>query len=82
MIENIETEQVDPGRIASAVKSEEQGERCLPPVMLGHKYRQFMERAYMDALAKSLGISDGEKNNIENEARAAREQLVAAVNRA
>ncbi len=82
MIENIETEQVDPGRIASAVKSEEQGEDVYRLSCSVINIDQFMERAYMDALAKSLGINDGEKNNIENEARAAREQLVAAVNRA
>ena len=35
-----------------------------------------------NSLDGELGILNKEKNNIENEARAAREQLVAAVNRA
>lgn len=80
MIEKIETEPVDPGKIAESVRSAEQGEDVYRLSCSVINIDQFMERAYMDALARSLGINDGEKNNIEKEARTARAQLMAAVN--
>lgn len=80
MIEQIEKEQIDPGRIASAVKSKEQGEDVFRLSCSVINIDQFMERAYMDALAKALGINEGEKEGIEKEAMAARQQLMKAVN--
>lgn len=80
MIGQIEKEQIDPGKIASSVKSKEQGEDVYRLSCSVIDIDQFMERAYMDALAKSLGINDGEKNDIEKEAKEARQQLMKAVN--
>lgn len=79
IVEKVEKEPVDPGKISAVVRSKEQGEDVYRLSCSVINIDQYMERAYLDALAKSLDISDAEKNNIENEAMASREKLLAAI---
>lgn len=78
LIRKIEVEPVDPGKIASQVRSPEQGEDVYRLSCSVIDIDQFMERNYLDALAKSLGIGEAEKSGIEAEASELRQQIMAA----
>lgn len=75
IIKKIENEQVDPGKIVQAVRSPEQGEDIYRLSSSVITVDQFMERAYLDALAKALGINENDKKSIEKEAQAVHQQL-------
>lgn len=77
VLRQMESEQVDPSKIAQAVKSPEQAEDIFRLSCSVINPDQFMEKAYLDALAKALNINDGEKNQIEREATDLRRQIVA-----
>lgn len=75
IIKKIENEQVDPGKIVQTVRSPEQGEDIYRLSSSVITVDQFMERAYMDALAKALGINENDKKSIEKEAQEVHQQL-------
>lgn len=77
VLRQMESEQVDPSKIAQGVRSPEQAEDIFRLSCSVINPDQFMEKAYLDALAKALRINDGEKNQIEREAADLRRQIVA-----
>lgn len=81
LIQKVEKEEVDPGRIVEAVRSNEQGEDIYRLSSSVIAIDQFMERAYMDALAKALGISASDQKSIEDEAQYVHQQLVDSLQR-
>lgn len=77
VLKKMESETIDPAKIAAGVRSPEQAEDIFRLSCSVINPDQFMEKAYLDALAKALRISDGEKNQIEREAADLRRQIVA-----
>lgn len=74
-IKQVEKEQIDPEKIAASVQYPEQADDIYRLSCSVIDVDQYMERAYLDALAKSLRIADSEKNQIEREASDLRKQL-------
>lgn len=77
ILRQMESEPIDPSKIAAAVKYPEQADDIFRLSCSVINVDQFMEKAYLDALAKALRISDAEKDNIEREAADLRRQIVA-----
>lgn len=78
-IRQMQQETLDPTKIASQVHSPEQGEDIYRLSCVVIDIDHFMERSYMDVLAKSLNISDTRKAELETEAGQARQQLMSAI---
>ena len=78
-IHQMQQETLDPAKIAAQVHSPEQGEDIYRLSCVVIDIDHFMERSYMDVLAKSLNISDTRKTELETEAGQARQQLVSAI---
>lgn len=74
-------EPLDPAVIARSVKSHEQGEDVYRLSCATIDIDHFMERGYLDALAKSLRIDEASQKQIEAEAQEAQKQLEAVVRR-
>lgn len=79
LLAGIQQETLDPGRIASGVHSTEQAEDLYRLSCVVIDIDHFMERGYLDALARALHIADARKAEIEMEAGQARQQLMAAI---
>lgn len=79
IMKEIQSEPIDPNKIAAQVGSKEQAEDVYRLSCAIIDIDQFMELNYTAALAKALGISDERKREIEQEAAQAREQLKAAL---
>lgn len=79
VLEKMQTEMLDPARISAEVTSPEQGEDIYRLSCTVIDIDHFMERGYMDALAKALNINDSRKAELETEAIQARRQLMAAI---
>lgn len=79
LISTVSKEPIDPAKIASNVKSHEQGEDVYRLSCATIDIDHFMERGYLDALAKALKIDEAEQKQIEAEAIQAKQQLEAAV---
>lgn len=77
LIRQIEKEPIDPSRIAREIRNPEQSDDVYRLSCSVIDIDQFMERNYLDALAKSLRIGDAEKSSIEKEAASLRRQLIA-----
>lgn len=77
LIRQVEKEPVDPTKIAQGVKYPEQADDIYRLSCSVINIDQFMERTYLDALARALKISDQEKNKIEAEASSLRRQIMA-----
>lgn len=75
----IEDETIDPAKIAAAAKSPEQAADIYRLSCSAIDIDHFMERGYLDTLAKDLGLTDKEKEQIEAEASNARKQLAAHI---
>lgn len=78
VIENISTEALDPGRIAALIRAPEQADDVYRLSCATIDIDHFMERGYLDALAKTLGISTAQQKQIENEAAMVKKQLLNA----
>jgi uncharacterized membrane protein YebE (DUF533 family) len=78
-INALETEMLDPRRIAADVQHAEQGEDIYRLSCVVIDIDHFMERSYLDALATSLGISPSRRAELEADAAQGRRQLEAAV---
>ena len=81
MVAEISAETVDPAKVAQLVKSADQAQDVYRLSCAIIDIDQFMERNYLDALAKSLNISQNEQKSLETEADMARKQLVASLPR-
>ena len=81
IMEKVSAEALDPATIARSVKSPEQGEDVYRLSCATIDIDHFMERGYLDALAKSLGIDATLQKQIEAEAQEAQKQLESAVRR-
>lgn len=78
-IAKIREEPIDPEKLAKQVTSPEQGEDVFRLSCTVVDIDHFMERGYLDALAKALGINDTRKKEIEQEAEEARGQFTQAI---
>ncbi len=78
LLSRMQQETLDPGRIASGVRSTEQAEDLYRLSCAVIDIDHFMERGYLDALADALHIAADRKAAIEQEAGEARKQLMAA----
>lgn len=78
-IARIREEPIDPEKLARQVTSPEQGEDVFRLSCAVIDIDHFMERGYLDALARALGINDTRKQEIEKEAGHARSQFTQAI---
>lgn len=81
MIDQVSREAVDPGKIAALVRSDDQARDVYRLSCAVIDIDEFMERNYLDALAKSLRISQDGQRSLEKEADMARKQLLASLPR-
>ncbi len=79
LLNQIQQETLDPGKIAAQVRSVEQAEDLYRLSCAVIDIDHFMERGYLDALAGALHISQERKAAIEMEAGQARQQLMTAI---
>lgn len=79
VIETISQEPLNPSAIARMVKSPEQAEDVYRLSCATLDIDHFMERGYLDELAKALNISASQQKVIEAEANSAKRQLESAV---
>ena len=69
-------EPIDPSMLASEVRSPEQGDDLYRLSCLIVEIDHFMERGYLDGLARALHISEEHKRTLEQEVAQARQQLL------
>ncbi|MBQ4076428.1 MAG: DUF533 domain-containing protein [Mailhella sp.] len=74
----LETEMLDPRRIAADVQAAEQGEDIYRLSCVVIDIDHFMERSYLDALGSALGIDPSRRAELEADASQGRRQLEAA----
>ena len=79
ILERLETETIDPAKIAAQTRTPEQAEDVYRLSCSVIDVDHFMERGYLDALAQSLGISNARKGELEAEASQARAALQQAI---
>ena len=77
-INALETEMLDPRRIAADVQHAEQGEDIYRLSCVVIDIDHFMERSYLDALGTALSISPSRRAELEADASQGRHQLEAA----
>ena len=78
-INALETEMLDPRRIAADVQHAEQGEDIYRLSCVVIDIDHFMERSYLDALGTALSIAPSRRAELEADAAQGRRQLEAAV---
>lgn len=76
---SISMEPLDPARIASEVRSPEQGDDVYRLSCMTIDIDHFMERSYLDTLAKMLKIKPSEQKEIEAQAEQAKKSLSKAI---
>ena len=81
LLRQMQEEQIDPAKIAVQARSVEQAEDLYRLSCAVIDIDHFMERGYLDALARALSIADARKAGLEAEAQQARQQLVASLPR-
>lgn len=69
-------EPIDPSRLAQEVRSAEQADDLYRLSCLIVEIDHFMERGYLDGLARALHISEEHKRTLEQEVAQARQQLL------
>lgn len=79
ILERLETETIDPAKIAAQTSTPEQAEDVYRLSCSVIDVDHFMERGYLDALAQSLGIGNARKGELEAEASQARAALQQAI---
>ena len=77
-LDAMESEMLDPRRIAASVQSPEQGEDVYRLSCVVIDIDHFMERSYLDALGDALGISPARRTELEADASQGRRQLQSA----
>ncbi len=77
-INALETEMLDPRRIAADVQAAEQAEDIYRLSCVVIDIDHFMERSYLDALGTALNISSVRRSELEADASQGRHQLAAA----
>ncbi|WP_446424707.1 tellurite resistance TerB family protein [Mailhella sp.] len=77
-LDAMESEMLDPRKIASSVQSPEQGEDVYRLSCVVIDIDHFMERSYLDALGDALGISPARRTELEADASQGRRQLQSA----
>jgi len=77
-ISMMESEMLDPRRVAASIQSVEQGEDIYRLSCVVIDIDHFMERSYLDALADALGIDSARRAELEADASQGRRQLAAA----
>lgn len=77
-LQQMETEMLDPRRIAGEVQNMEQGEDVYRLSCVVIDIDHFMERSYLDALGDALGILPARRAELEGDAAQARRQLSAS----
>lgn len=80
LIAKLRDEPLDPQKIAAQVSSPEQAEDVLRLSCAVIDIDHFMERGYIDGLARSLNISSQREKEIEAEASEAKKHLKASLN--
>ena len=78
-IRNLESEMLDPRRIAADIQAVEQAEDIYRLSCVVIDIDHFMERSYLDALGTSLNIPPARRSELEADATQGRQQLAAAV---
>lgn len=78
LINQLLSEPLNPEALAREVQSKEQGEDLYRLSCFIVDIDHFMERSYLDALARALGISDQEKAELEREAAEAKAKTQSA----
>lgn len=78
-VEIIRKEDIDPTKIAAQIHSPEQAEDVYRLSCAVIDVDNFMEKSYLDALSRSLGINAATKQQLEAEANQAKSQLRAAL---
>lgn len=81
LVNQISQESVDPAKIARLVRSDDQAQDVYRLSCAIVDIDEFMERNYLDALAKSLRINQDSQRSLEKEADMARKQLLASLPR-
>ena len=81
MLDRLQSETIDPSKIAAQTRTPEQAEDVYRLSCSVIDIDHFMERGYLDTLARSLGISDARKTSLESEASQARAALRGAIAR-
>ncbi len=76
MLDDLLQKPIDPNSLAAKVQNKEEAYDLYRLSCAIIDIDSFMERSYLDGLAKALNISDTEKNSLEQEALAAREHMV------
>ena len=77
-LDAMESEMLDPRRIAASVQSPEQGEDVYRLSCVVIDIDHFMERSDLDALGDALGISPARRTELEADASQGRRQLQSA----
>ncbi len=75
MLDNLLQKPIDPTSLASKVKSVEEAHDLYRLSCAAIDIDSYMERTYLDGLAKALNLSDADKNTLEQEALAARQNM-------
>ena len=79
VLDRLQSETIDPAKIAAQTRTPEQAEDVYRLSCSVIDIDHFMERGYLDTLARSLGISDERKVALEGEASQARAALRGAI---
>ncbi len=76
VMNSLMTEPIDPSRLAAEVSSQEQGDDLYRLSCLIVDVDHFMERSYLDGLARALNLSDERKSALEQEVSGVKQQLL------
>ena len=76
VMNSLMTEPIDPSRLAAEVSSQEQGDDLYRLSCLIVDVDHFMERSYLDGLARALNLSDERKISLEQEVSGVKQQLL------
>ncbi len=74
LLDNLLQKPIDPVSLAAKVQNKEEAYDLYRLSCAAIDIDSFMERSYLDGLAKALNLNEAEKSNLEQEAMAARQQ--------
>ncbi len=75
VLQELLTKPIDPHSLANKVQNAEEAADLYRLSCAAINVDSFMERSYLDGLAKALQLSEGQKSTLENEAAAVRESM-------
>lgn len=79
VMESIDKEPIDPSRLAANLQSPEQGHDVYRLSCMTIDIDHFMERSYLDTLAKVLNLSPSDQKSVEAQAEQAKKSLAKAI---